>query len=162
MNPNPFKQFNIWMDEAISSAATEPTAMVLATVGKNMQPSARMVLLKEIKPEGFVFYSNYESEKGNQIEENHYGSLLFYWADLEKQIRIEGRLKKLQKKYQMSIIFRDLLKSRSRILALRLRAEKSPTESFLKQNRLNMSINLVDIYLHDPKTGVVYINSLYF
>lgn len=94
VNPNPFKQFNIWMDEAISSAITEPTAMVLATVGKNMQPSARMVLLKEIKPEGFVFYSNYESKKGNQIEENHYGSLLFYWGDLEKQIRIEGRLEK--------------------------------------------------------------------
>ena len=94
IHPNPFKQFNIWMDEAITSAITEPTAMVLATVGKNLQPSARMVLLKEVKPEGFIFYSNYDSKKGHHLEENHFGSLLFYWAELEKQIRIEGRIEK--------------------------------------------------------------------
>lgn len=94
VDKNPFRQFNIWMDEAIHSGIPEPTAMVLATTGKNMQPSARMVLLKEVKPEGFIFYSNYESKKGHQITENHYGSILFYWAELEKQIRIEGRIEK--------------------------------------------------------------------
>lgn len=94
VDQNPFKQFNIWMDEAIHSAIPEPTAMVLATAGKNLQPSARMVLLKEVKPDGFIFYSNYESKKGHQISENHYGSILFYWAELEKQIRIEGRIEK--------------------------------------------------------------------
>jgi pyridoxamine 5'-phosphate oxidase len=94
VHANPFKQFNIWMDEAITSALPEPTAMALATVGKNLQPSVRMVLLKEIKPDGFIFYSNYDSKKGHHLEENPFGSLLFYWPELEKQIRIEGRIEK--------------------------------------------------------------------
>jgi pyridoxamine 5'-phosphate oxidase len=72
----------------------EPTAMVLSTVGNNNQPSSRMVLLKEIKDDGFIFYTNYDSKKGHQISENHFGSLLFYWPELEKQIRIEGRIEK--------------------------------------------------------------------
>ena len=91
---DPFKQFSFWMDKAIDSGIKEPTAMVLSTVGKNMQPSTRMVLLKEIKNDGFIFYSNYDSKKGHQISENHFGSLLFYWPELEKQIRIEGRIEK--------------------------------------------------------------------
>lgn len=94
VNADPFKQFSEWMDRAINSGIKEPTAMALATVGKNMQPSSRMVLLKEIKDGGFIFYTNYESKKGYQISENHYGSLLFYWAELERQIRIEGRIEK--------------------------------------------------------------------
>ena len=94
VDPDPFKQFSEWMDNAINSGIKEPTAMALSTVGKNMQPSTRMVLLKEIKKYGFIFYSNYDSKKGHQILENHYGSLLFYWPELEKQIRIEGRIEK--------------------------------------------------------------------
>jgi pyridoxamine 5'-phosphate oxidase len=94
VNADPFKQFSEWMDRAINSGIKEPTAMALATVGKNMQPSSRMVLLKEIKDGGFIFYTNYESKKGYQISENHYGSLLFYWPELERQIRIEGRIEK--------------------------------------------------------------------
>ncbi len=94
VDPDPFKQFSNWMDIAINSGIKEPTAMVLSTVGKNLQPSTRMVLLKEIKNDGFIFYTNYESKKGHQISENHYGSLLFYWTELERQIRIEGRIEK--------------------------------------------------------------------
>lgn len=96
-DPDPLKQFNIWMDIAINSGIKEPTAMALSTISRNMQPSTRMVLLKEIKNEGFIFYTNYDSKKGHHISENHYGSLLFYWSDLEKQIRIEGRLEKTSK-----------------------------------------------------------------
>jgi len=80
---DPFKQFSDWMDVAIDSGIKEPTAMALATVGKNLQPSNRMVLLKEIRNDNFIFYSNYDSKKGKQIDENHFGSLLFYWAELE-------------------------------------------------------------------------------
>jgi pyridoxamine 5'-phosphate oxidase len=94
---NPFDQFNKWMDRAISSGIKEPTAMALSTVGKNLQPSSRMVLLKEIRNNNFIFYSNYESRKGHQILENHYGSFLFYWPELERQIRIEGRIEKASK-----------------------------------------------------------------
>ncbi len=91
---DPFKQFSEWIDMPINSGIKEPTAMVLSTVGKNLQPSTRMVLLKEIKNDGFIFYTNYDSKKGRQISENHYGSLLFYWPELEKQVRIEGRIEK--------------------------------------------------------------------
>lgn len=94
VDPDPFKQFSEWIDRAINSGIKEPTAMVLSTVGKNLQPSTRMVLLKEIKNDGFIFYTNYDSKKGRQVSENHYGSLLFYWPELEKQIRIEGRIEK--------------------------------------------------------------------
>ena len=94
---DPFKQFSDWMDIAMDSGIKEPTAMVLATVGKNMQPSSRMVLLKEIKNDAFVFYTNYDSKKGQQLDENHFGSLLFFWPELEKQIRIEGRIEKAPK-----------------------------------------------------------------
>jgi len=97
VDPDPFKQFVEWMDKAISSGIKEPTAMALSTVGKNMQPSCRMVLLKEIREGGFIFFSNYESKKGHQIKENHYGSLLFFWPELERQIRIEGRIEKTSK-----------------------------------------------------------------
>ncbi|MDA3954414.1 MAG: pyridoxamine 5'-phosphate oxidase [Bacteroidales bacterium] len=94
VDKNPFIEFSKWVDEAISAKIKEPTAMVLSTAGNNQQPSSRMVLLKEIKDEGFIFYSNYDSKKGHQISENHFGSLLFYWPELEKQIRIEGRIEK--------------------------------------------------------------------
>ena len=94
---NPFAQFNKWMDKAISSGIKEPTAMALATVGKNMQPSSRIVLLKEIKDDNFIFYTNFDSKKGHQISENHYGCLLFHWPELEQQIRIEGRIEKASK-----------------------------------------------------------------
>ncbi|MFC2096383.1 pyridoxamine 5'-phosphate oxidase [Bacteroidota bacterium] len=94
VDPDPFKQFSQWMDKAINSGIKEPTAMSLSTVGKNMQPSSRMVLLKEIRNDSFIFYSNYDSKKGHQVTENHFGSLLFYWPELEKQIRIEGRIEK--------------------------------------------------------------------
>ncbi len=94
VDKDPFKQFSKWMDIAINSGIKEPTAMSLSTVNKNLQPSSRMVLLKEIKNDGFIFYTNYESKKGHEISKNHYGSLLFYWPELEKQIRIEGRIEK--------------------------------------------------------------------
>ncbi|NOQ24087.1 MAG: pyridoxamine 5'-phosphate oxidase [Bacteroidales bacterium] len=94
VNKDPFIEFSKWLDEAISLKIKEPTAMVLSTVGNNNQPSSRIVLLKEIKDDNFIFYTNYDSKKGHQISENHFGSLLFYWSELEKQVRIEGRIEK--------------------------------------------------------------------
>src|SRR6056297_1770530 len=98
VHPDPFKQFVDWMDQAIKSGVKEPTAMSLASAGKNSMPSNRIVLLKEIQNQGFIFFSNYESKKGHQLTENPYGSILFFWPELEKQIRIEGRIKKHPKK----------------------------------------------------------------
>lgn len=97
VHPDPFKEFTLWMDEAIKSGVIDPTAFSLATAGKNLQPSNRIVLLKEIQNGGFIFFTNYKSKKGHQLAENPYGSMLFFWPELEKQIRIEGRIEKTSK-----------------------------------------------------------------
>jgi len=89
-NQDPLKTFESWLEEAALSEPNNPNAMTLATVGKNGQPSARMVLLKESGPEGFVFYTNLESRKSRQLEENSNAALLFHWKSLDRQVRIEG------------------------------------------------------------------------
>ena len=88
----PLDQFRRWFDEALASELREPTAMALATVGPDSRPAARMVLLKGYDERGFVFYTNYESRKGRELAQNPHASLLFYWAELERQIRIEGAI----------------------------------------------------------------------
>jgi pyridoxamine 5'-phosphate oxidase len=89
-NVNPFDFFGVWLKEAVESGAPEPNAMVVATVSKLMQPSTRMVYLKEFFEEGLVFYTNYNSQKGQEIAENTKVGLHFYWNNLERQVRIEG------------------------------------------------------------------------
>ena len=92
---SPLEQFAIWFDDALSSELREPTAMALATVGADGRPGARMVLLKGFDARGFVFYTNYDSRKGRELAGNPHASLLLYWAELERQIRIEGEIEKL-------------------------------------------------------------------
>ncbi|MCB1660551.1 MAG: pyridoxamine 5'-phosphate oxidase, partial [Pseudomonadales bacterium] len=94
--PDPIEQFNIWLEEAIASKVNEPTAMNLATVSSEGKPSARMVLLKGVENQQFVFYSNYQSRKGEQIAANSYVALTFFWPELERQVRIEGKISKIQ------------------------------------------------------------------
>ena len=95
---NPFDQFNVWMEEAIKADLIDPSAMILATADKNAVPAVRVVLLKRVDKEGLVFYTNYESKKGKDISENPQASLLFFWKELERQIRISGKVKKVSKK----------------------------------------------------------------
>jgi pyridoxamine 5'-phosphate oxidase len=95
---NPFDQFNLWMEEAIRADLIDPSAMILATANKNAFPTVRVVLLKGIDEEGFIFYTNYESKKGKDILENPQASLLFFWKELERQIRISGKVKKVSEK----------------------------------------------------------------
>ena len=87
---NPFEQFRIWFDEASASSAVEPNAMVVATVDASGCPSQRTVLLKSFDDRGFVFYTNYLSRKGTELEQNPHTSLLFHWPQLERQVRIAG------------------------------------------------------------------------
>jgi pyridoxamine 5'-phosphate oxidase len=96
VDENPLVQFSQWMDEALKSEVMEPTAMVLATVGKDFKPSARTVLLKKVEKDGFVFFTNYESKKGWQIAENSQVAITFFWKELERQVRIEGKAVKTQ------------------------------------------------------------------
>lgn len=93
--PDPFKQFENWLDEAIQSAVNEPNAMVLATVKEDLSPSARVVLLKGFSHEGFVFYTNYESNKSEQISKNNQVALVFCWLELQRQVRIEGTVSRI-------------------------------------------------------------------
>jgi pyridoxamine 5'-phosphate oxidase len=91
---NPFDQFNNWFEHATQSKIIEPNAMIVSTVNAQHQPSSRVVLLKGIDT-GYCFYTNYNSRKGQEIESNQAASILFFWPDLEQQIRIEGTLEKL-------------------------------------------------------------------
>ena len=87
---DPVKQFEKWFDEAVQSAITEPNAMHLATVDEHGKPSSRIVLLKGIEANKFIFYTNYQSKKGRELENNPACALTFFWPELERQVRIEG------------------------------------------------------------------------
>lgn len=95
VDPNPVKQFDLWFQQALKTQMPEPNAMTLATVEGNGQPSARIVLLKNFDEGGFVFYTNYDSLKGKQLAENPQAALVFWWAQLERQVRIEGKVEKI-------------------------------------------------------------------
>lgn len=92
---DPLEQFKVWLNEAILSEVLEPTALVLSTVSTDCRPSARVVLLKEVSADGFVFFTNYDSRKGQEMAERPFSSITFFWAELERQVRIEGAIEKV-------------------------------------------------------------------
>jgi pyridoxamine 5'-phosphate oxidase len=92
---DPFAQFARWFDEAVRSELPEPNAMILATANAAGKPSARTVLLKGFDARGFVFFTNYDSRKGQELAHNPQASLLFLWLELERQVRLEGRIEKV-------------------------------------------------------------------
>ncbi len=89
---DPIEQFRKWFDEALAADLHEPNAMTLATATPDGKPSARVVLLKGFDARGFVFYTNYEGRKGRELAENPRAALVFYWGELERQVRVEGRV----------------------------------------------------------------------
>lgn len=95
---NPFEQFEIWMAEAVAQSVSEPNAMTLSTATRDGKPSARIVLLRRFSAEGFTFFTNYDSRKSVEILENPNVSLLFFWAELERQVRMEGAATKASTK----------------------------------------------------------------
>ena len=102
---NPYLQFEKWFKEALNAEISEPNAMTIATASKEGIPSARIVLLKEFTLDGFVFYTNYNSQKGKELESNPYASLVFFWVDLERQIRIEGVVEKVSEEESSSYFY---------------------------------------------------------
>lgn len=92
---DPVEQFQIWLKDAIDANASEPTAMTLATSTPDGRPSARIVLLKKVNEKGFVFFTNYNSKKGSQININPFAALVFFWSVLERQVRVEGTIEKV-------------------------------------------------------------------
>ena len=95
MAPDPIVQFNNWFENVLDANLHEPNAMILATATSDGRPSARTVLLKGYDEHGFVFYTNYEGRKASELEANPACALLFYWGELERQVRIEGRASRL-------------------------------------------------------------------
>lgn len=137
VHENPYLQFEKWFQEALNANVMEPNAMTLATANVNGIPSARIVLLKEFNQEGFVFYTNYDSQKGKEIEENPYAALVFFWMDLQRQVRIDGVVEKVNDEESA-----DYFKSRPR--GSQLGAVISPQSKIIK-NRKFLEEKLEDL-----------------
>jgi pyridoxamine 5'-phosphate oxidase len=97
MPPDPMLQFQLWMEQAIAARLVEPNAMTLSTVDATGQPSGRIVLLKAFDERGFMFFTNYESAKGRELASNPRAALTFFWAELERQVRVQGSCEKLSR-----------------------------------------------------------------
>jgi len=122
---NPFDQFELWLQQAIESDQLEPTAMVLSSVDENLQPHSRVVLLKEFKHDSFVFYTNYEGHKAQQMAQNSRVSLVFFWPSLERQVRVEGKVEKISEVISTSYF-------KSRPLDSQLGAWASPQSQLIR------------------------------
>ena len=136
---DPFKQFARWFDDALRAELPMPNAMTLATANAAGRPSARIVLLKGVDANGFVFYTNYESRKGCELAVNPYASLVFLWTPMERQVRIEGKVEKVSA--QESDEYFD-----SRPLGSRLGAWASP-QSMPLPSRLTLASKVAAIML---------------
>jgi len=124
---NPFDQFERWLQEAIKDNQLEPTAMVLSTVDEHLQPHSRVVLLKELSHESFVFYTNYEGHKAHQMAQNKRVSLTFFWPTMERQVRIEGVVEKISEVLSASYF-------KSRPIDSQLGAWASPQSQVIHSN----------------------------
>lgn len=116
---NPIRQFSRWFHEAVVAELPEVNAMTLATAGRDGRPAARIVLLKGFDETGFVFYTNYLSRKGQQLAENPHAALVFFWLELERQVRIEGAVAKTSREESEAYFRRRPLGSRLGALASR-------------------------------------------
>lgn len=117
IDKNPFIQFTNWFEQVIKAKIIDPNAMTLATASKKGIPSVRVILLKGYDKTGFTFYTNYGSRKGKELTENPNASLLFWWKEFERQIRIEGKVKKLSREESKDYFNLRPLKSRYGALA---------------------------------------------
>jgi pyridoxamine 5'-phosphate oxidase len=95
LDADPFKQFTAWLDEALSAKLAQPLGMALATATQDGRPSVRMVLLRGVTAKGFCFFTNYDSRKSEELYVNPYAALVLYWAELDRQIRIEGKVERM-------------------------------------------------------------------
>lgn len=124
-NPNPFKQFESWFAEAVDMKLPDANAMTLATVSKEGKPSARILLLKDFNEKGFCFFTNYDSRKGDDLRNNSNAAMVFFWPELERQIRIEGKIEILESELSDEYFF-------ERPIGSRIAAAVSPQSSEIK------------------------------
>jgi pyridoxamine 5'-phosphate oxidase len=128
VNPDPVKQFGVWFDEASQCISGEPNAMIISTSGPFGRPSSRVVLLKGFSQKGFLFFTNYRSRKGLELEKSPFAALLFFWGELERQVRIEGSVEKISETESM-----DYFSSRPRLSQIGALAS---SQSAIVENRL--------------------------
>lgn len=95
VNPDPLRQFSTWFHQALDAGVPEANAMSVATVGDDGRPSSRILLIKDFDSDGFTWFTNYASRKGRELQAHPYAALLFHWVELERQVRIEGRVERL-------------------------------------------------------------------
>ena len=134
---SPTDMFRAWFEKVENLDNIEVNAMTLATSSKKGEPSSRVVLLKDYDENGFVFYTNYNSEKGSQIEQNPYGSLTFHWNQLERQIRIRGKIRKISRDKS-----KKYFNSRPRLSQISVLASK---QSDILENRIELEERFIDI-----------------
>ncbi len=137
VSKDPYAQFSLWWDEAVQSEILEVNAMALSTITNEGKPSSRIVLLKGFDTSGFVFFTNYSSNKGQQLNQNGYASLLFFWKELERQVRIDGVCTKVAAEESDAYFF-------SRPIGSRLGAWASPqSEKIEDREVLNQQLAAV-------------------
>ena len=135
ISKNPLDQLKLWLNEAVSGNETEPTAMILSTIDENGNPESRVVLLKELTPEGLIFFTNYTSKKGQQISMHPQVSVVFFWSEAERQVRVKGKAEMIQEEDSESYFL-------SRPLESQLGAWASP-QSRIIENRQVLEENFV-------------------
>ncbi len=140
---NPFTQFSNWFKEALNAEIPEPNAMVVATVNKEGFPSARVVLLKGFDEKGFIFYTNYNSQKGQDLLDNPQCAVVFNWLELERQIRIEGIAEKLSPEESTAYFHKRPKKSQIGAWASP-QSQVIETRDILDNNLKNLNAKYVD------------------
>ncbi len=130
---DPVVQFSTWFDEALKAELPEPNAMSIATVGADGRPSSRIVLLKQVDADGFTWFTNYHSRKGRDIEEHPYVALLFHWVELERQVRIEGRIEQVASAESDAYFLSRPLRSQLGAIASKQSAPVDKRETLEKQ-----------------------------
>lgn len=143
---NPISQFGKWFSEAQTAQLREPNAMTLATADLDGKPSARIVLLKEVSEDGFVFYTNYSSRKGQELELNPDAALVFFWAELERQVRIEGKVERVPR--EKSVVY-----AHSRPRGSQLGALVSHQSGIVRGGREYLEAKLKDLEIRYADTG---------
>ena len=136
VDKDPIRQLNLWLKDAIAGQKPDPTAMVVSTLDEEGNPESRVVLLKELTPEGLIFFTNYHSKKGQQIIANQRVSVVFFWPELERQVRIKGKAEKISEVDSESYFL-------SRPLESQLGAWSSPQSEIIESRNV-----LDDNYTH--------------
>jgi pyridoxamine 5'-phosphate oxidase len=143
LDPNPFQQFDRWFQQAVEAGVPEANAMTLATATREGLPSARMVLLKEVDERGFVFYTNYDSQKGRELAENPRAALVFYWHPLSRQVRVVGEVSRVTREESLAYFQQRPVGARVSALASR-QSQVLPSREALEQRVAELTAQHAD------------------